>query len=129
MIRQTRQREAIAAALKRAKRPLTPLELHALAQTDLPTLGLRTVYRQIREMESLGEIVGVDYPGQPLRYEAVTGEHRAHFICRDCQRIFSFEQSVPDVAVEAPPQFEVSGQETIFYGRGRGLCEQCGLRE
>lgn len=126
MIRQTRQRAAIHAALERAGRPLSPQELHALARESHPGLGLRTVYRQIREMVAAGELVGVDYPGQPLRYERVTGRHRAHFICRECERIFAFDQQVPDVPVEAPAQFEISGQETIFFGRGRGLCRRCG---
>jgi|TARA_B110000438_G_C15816246_1_gene652088 Fur family ferric uptake transcriptional regulator len=129
MIRQTRQREAISQALKAAQRPLTPQELHGLAVETLPSLGLRTVYRQIRELVAAGEIVGIDYPGQPLRYEAVTGEHRAHYICRDCDRIFSFPQNVPDVDIAPLSNFEVSGQETIFYGRGRGLCSKCGLDE
>ena len=126
MIRQTRQRDAIRAALEEAGRPLSPQELHSLASRRLPGLGLRTVYRQIREMVAGGEIVGVDYPGQPLCYEAVTGRHVAHFICRTCERTFSFDCQVPDVPVESPPQFEVTGQETVFYGQGRGLCERCG---
>jgi Fur family transcriptional regulator, ferric uptake regulator len=126
MIRQTRQRVAIHEALEEAGRPLSPQELHSLAQTRLPGLGLRTVYRQIREMVAAGELVGVDYPGQPLRYERVTGRHVAHFICRQCERIFSFDQQVPDVPVTPPPTFEVKGQETIFFGQGRGLCERCG---
>lgn len=125
MIRQTRQHEAIKTALLNAKRPLTPQELHEQAKTILPSLGLRTVYRQIRELVALGKIVGVDYPGQPLRYEAATGEHVAHFICRECDHIFSFNHHVPDVEIESPAQFEVTGQETIFYGRGRGLCSRC----
>lgn len=126
MIRQTRQRVAIHETLEAAGRPLSPQELHTLAVERLPGLGLRTVYRQIKEMVDAGELVGVDYPGQPLRYERVTGQHLAHFICRECERIFSFDQQVPDVPVDPPPQFEISGQETIFFGRGRGLCERCG---
>lgn len=129
MIRQTRQKEEISKAFEAAQRPLTPQELHGLAAKALPSLGLRTVYRQIKELVAAGEIVGIDYPGQPLRYETVTGEHRAHYICQTCNRIFSFGQNVPDVEIESPPQFEVSGQETIFYGRGRGLCSRCGLKE
>ncbi|MFP4540363.1 MAG: Fur family transcriptional regulator [Opitutales bacterium] len=129
MIRQTRQREAIAGALAAAGRPLTPQELYELAAARLPGLGLRTVYRQLKEMVAAGELVGIDYPGQPVRYERVTGQHQAHFICRTCERVFSFAQRVPDVPVEPPPEFIVSGQETIFYGEGRGLCPRCGATD
>jgi Fur family ferric uptake transcriptional regulator len=121
MIRQTRQREAICHALDTSDHPLTPQELFDRAKGRLPGLGLRTVYRQIREMVEAGEIVGIDYPGQPLRYERVTGEHRAHYICQLCNRIFSYPQSVPDVVVEPPSDFKVTGQETIFWGR----CAEC----
>lgn len=129
MIRQTRQRRAILAALEETRRPLSPQELHEVAKRIFPAIGVRTVYRHIREMVESGELVGVDYPGQPLRYEQVTGEHRAHFICRTCERVFAFPQVVPDVSVKAPPEFRISGQETVFYGHGRGLCERCAPEE
>ncbi len=112
-------------ALESAGGPLTPRELFEVAREHFPELGLRTVYRQIREMVAAGQLVGTDYPGQPVRYEPVTGEHRAHFICRTCDRVFTFPRAVPDVEVEAPPSFEITGQETVFYGKGRGLCERC----
>jgi Fur family ferric uptake transcriptional regulator len=121
MIRRTRQREAIEAVLRREQRPLTPPEIHLQAARRMPRLGLRTVYRQIRDLTAEGLVVGVDYPGQPLRYEWVRPGHHAHFICRSCAQVYDLEIEVPDVPVTPPPGFTVSGQETVFYG----ICRAC----
>lgn len=127
MIRNTRQRSAIRQVLDAVGRPLTPQEIHEHAREHYPRLGLRTVYRQVKDLVAAGELVGIDYPGQPLRYEPVTGSHRAHFICRKCKKLFSFPHEVPDVPEPRLPEFAVTGQETVFFGNGRGLCSECPL--
>jgi Fur family ferric uptake transcriptional regulator len=125
MIRQTRQREVIREVLESAGRPLTPQELYELARERFPRLGLRTVYRQLKDLVESGDIVGLDYPGQPLRYGVVTGRHVAHFICRKCNKLYSLPHEVADVPEPPEPRFRFEGQETVFYGEGRGLCELC----
>lgn len=125
MIRQTRQRDAIRQALTEVGRPLTPQEIHTTAQRHYPKLGLRTVYRRVKELVDSGVLVGIDYPGQPLRYAPVTHQHQAHFICRKCDKLFAFPHEVSDVPEPAEPRFQITGQETIFYGEGRGLCARC----
>lgn len=122
MIRQTRQRAAIEQVLKEAGRPLSPNEIHELATKYLPGLGLRTVYRQIKDMADAYQILGVDYPGQPVRYELAHGGHVAHFICRTCERVFYFPTDVPEIHITPPAGFTLTGQETIFYG----TCPHCG---
>ncbi|NBD37461.1 MAG: transcriptional repressor [Verrucomicrobia bacterium] len=122
MIRRTRQREAIEEVFQASRRPLAPGEVHEAALPAYPGLGLRTVYRQLKDMVDEGLIVGVDYPGQPLRYEWVSEKDHAHFICRRCRRVYDLEVDVPDVEITAPRGFTVMGQETVFYG----LCPECG---
>lgn len=121
MIRQTRQRLAIEQVFHRERRPLTPAEVFDLAKQAHPALGLRTVYRQLNDMASAGMIVGVDYPGQPLRYEWVSNTHQAHFICRDCDRIYDLPVDVGELDIKVPDGFQLTGQETIFYG----VCPRC----
>src|SRR5690606_18565847 len=48
--RDTAQRRALRAAFERADRPLSPAELLAAAQSDVPGLGLATVYRTVRAL-------------------------------------------------------------------------------
>jgi Fur family ferric uptake transcriptional regulator len=124
MIRLTRQRLAIEQVFHRERRPLTPAEVFEYAKQQHPTLGLRTVYRQLNDMANDGLIVGVDYPGQPLRYEWVRNCHQAHFICRDCNRVFGLPVEVDEIAIQPPPGFAVTGQETVFYG----TCPDCNRR-
>lgn len=122
MIRQTRQREAILKALKEAGRPLTVGELHQLAMQYYPNVGLRTVYRNLREMVEEGKLVGVDYPGQPLRYEPVSeAGHHPHFICRSCNKVYQLDIEIPKIKVKAPKGFTVEGEEIVLYGR----CPAC----
>lgn len=124
MIRFTRQRRAIERAFAAEKRPLSPTEVFAAASRELPGIGLRTVYRQLRDMANQGIVVGVDYPGQPLRYEWVNHAHRTHFICRRCQRVFDLEIEIPETEIRVPEGFSLTGQETILYGS----CPDCSAR-
>jgi len=121
VIRRTRQRLAIEEVFHKEGRPLTPPEVFAGAKRVFPAIGMRTVYRQLKDMAGEGLVVGVDYPGQPLRYEWVSEAHHAHFICRHCDRVFDLQIEVPDVHVDPPPGFQLSGQETVFYG----VCPEC----
>ena len=121
MIRKTRQREAILSAIEEAGRPLTVEEIHAQGRKKSPRLGLRTVYRQIRGMVSEGALVGLDYPGQPTRYEQVDGRHHPHFICSRCRKMYDFEMEAPNVSYTPPPGFTILGEEVIFYG----TCPDC----
>ena len=125
MIRRTRQRLAIEEVFRKEARPLTPPEVFAGAQRILPQIGLRTVYRQLNDMAAEGIVVGVDYPGQPLRYEWVSNTHHAHFICRKCDRVFDMQVEVPDVHIQPPKGFQITGQETVFYG----VCPECGAAQ
>ncbi len=118
MIRKTRQREAILRAFEQHRRPLTAAEVFALAKEIAPRIGMRTVYRNIRELVEEGKLAGVDYPGQPIRYAQVLDKaHKPHLICRRCRKLFELDLEIPDVAVKNPPGFVIEGEEVIFYGR------------
>ena len=117
MIRNTRQRKAILEVIRREKRPLTVVEAHQLALASAPRIGLRTVYRNIRELVDEGKLVCVAYPGQPPRYESVGDRTaRPHLICTVCNKLFEVEVPVPDPAAEKVPGFVVEGVEKIYYG-------------
>lgn len=122
MIRNTRQRQAIEEVLRREARPLTLQEIHTHARGLQPTIGLRTVYRHVRDLSGQGKVVGLDYPGQPVRYEAVGKKHHAHFICRHCDKVLDLDTPIRDIRPDRIPEgFQITGQETIFYG----VCPEC----
>ena len=117
VIRKTAQREAILKAFTEAGRPLTPVELHELASAHAKSLGLRTVYRHVKDMLDENRILGIQYPGQPVRYEMVDERgSRPHFICRVSNRVFDLPIREPEIPFPDLPGFEFEGYEVIFYG-------------
>lgn len=124
MPRRTRQGEILRSILRRSKRPLTPAEIHGKASARMRGIGLATIYRQIRSLAEEGSLVGVDYPGQPTRYEWADGQRKIHFGCRSCDKLFALEENhdfVEPEAPELPLGFKIGGGEWILYG----LCPQC----
>jgi Fur family ferric uptake transcriptional regulator len=117
MIRNTRQRKAILEVIRAENRPLTVTEIHALALSSAPRLGLRTAYRNVRELVEDGRLVCVAYPGQPPRYESVSDNRvRPHLVCTRCNKLFEVDVPCPDPAAEVVPGFVVEGVEKIYYG-------------
>ena len=69
MDRRTRQGTLISETIRQAQRPLTPAEVHSVALKEIPNMGLATTYRHVKALTEQSIVVGVDYPGQPTRYE------------------------------------------------------------
>lgn len=133
--RQTRQRDALLQALQDSARALTPAELCELAQQQVATLNLSTVYRQLNTLQELGIVTRVDLPGQSARYEAACehhahgveadGEqdhHHHHFHCTRCDRVFPIHACPGSMAELAPPGFQVERHDLTLHG----LCADCG---
>ena len=117
----TEQRAVILSVLQAADRPLAREEILALGRERLPRLGSATVSRAIREMTENAEIVGVEYPGQPRRYELPVGREHPHFICRSCNRVFDLPAAMQLPPVNVPEGFVVTGGEIVYSG----TCAQC----
>jgi Fur family ferric uptake transcriptional regulator len=118
---QTRQREVILSVLQGAGRPLTREEILSHGRRALPRLGSATVDRAIREMTADFQVVGVEFPGQPKRYELPSKSEHPHFICRVCDRVFDLPVAMQLPPVKAPKGFLVTGGEIIYSGN----CPDC----
>ncbi len=121
MARNTRQGDVVRQTLQAAKRPLTPAEANAQARETLPNLGLATTYRHIRALATEGLVVGVDYPGHPIRYEWADGREKHHFSCRRCGKLFALDahqptEPPPKEKLKIPSGYLVEGAELILYG-------------
>ncbi len=109
-------------AFEKAKRPLTADEILSLAKEEVPSLGMRTVYRHIKAMEEGDQMISLDYPGQPVHYEIVDGRgSRPHFICKTCRKLYDLEIPEPRVRMPNVEGFEFEGHEVIFFGK----CPTC----
>lgn len=129
MQRNTRQREAVLAAIERAGRALTPGEILALAQGTVASLNLSTIYRHLNALQDEARIVKVLLPGQATRFEAACGDgqrdaahHHHHFHCERCDRVYALHACPGPMQELAPAGFIVSAHEITL----RGLCAECG---
>ena len=123
MKRNTQQGNLILEVIKDANRPLTTLEIHQRAAVSSPRIGIATTYRHLRKLTEDQLVVGVDYPGQPPRYEWADGKDKVHFSCRSCDKLFALEDTTEDTPpAKAPRGFEVQGFEVMLYG----ICPECG---
>ncbi|KAF1022758.1 MAG: Zinc-specific metallo-regulatory protein [Paracidovorax wautersii] len=123
MERNTRQRHAIQKAIDDARRPLSPQEVLEAAQTDVPGLGIATVYRNLKSMLEAGAIELVVLPGDNPRYESkqAAAHHHHHFQCRACGKVYDVPGCVQGYAQLAPTGFAVEGHELTLYG----VCADC----
>lgn len=121
MERTTRQGSAIRNAIDTAGRPLSPLEVLAAAQVDVPGLGIATVYRNLKHLVDSGAVAVVSLPGEVPRYERAHQGHHHHFQCTLCQRVFDVHHCPGNLADLAPAGFTVEGHELTLYGR----CAEC----
>ncbi len=119
--RRTSQRSAIVRVVREAPGPLRPLEILDLASRIVPTLGIATVYRQLRRLQDADEVRAVDLGVNDVRYEPTDRGHHHHFLCRECEEAFDIHGCPGGMAELAPPGWEVDKHEITLYGR----CGDC----
>lgn len=122
MQRDTRQRRILRKVLVEAARPLSPQEILESSQSELPQLGIATVYRNVKALVEEGWLQTVEIPGEGLRYEVAGKEHHHHFYCQVCSRVFEVEGCPGNLKGLAPEGFRVQSHLLVLYG----LCPTCG---
>lgn len=118
----TRQRQVIGRLLQDAEGPLSVPELHQRALSELPKLGVATVYRTLKLLQEQGAAHMVTLDGENL-YEASGRGHHHHFACRRCQRVFTLHTCpvVLPAGTIYPGGFVIEAHELTLYG----LCPDC----
>ena len=121
--RQTRQRDAIFAAIQSSSGPLAPVEIHQRAGETLPNLGMATVYRTLKLLLETEEIQAVNLPSGETRYESAHLGHHDHFQCRKCGEVFDLQVCPLHLKNGAtlPGGFVVEDHEMTLFG----LCGNC----
>ena len=117
----TRQRQVILDVLRNAQRPLSRDEIVRLGRQQIQRLGSATVDRAIRAMVESSQLIGVEFPGQPKRYELPAESEHPHFVCRACEQVFDLPIAMELPNIKAPKGFKVSGGEVIYSG----TCPNC----
>ncbi len=87
MARSTRQREAVAAALRQAEEFRSAQDIHARLRAMGSAVGLTTVYRTLATMAEGGEVdVLRTDDGESIYRRCQSETHHHHLVCRHCGR-------------------------------------------
>lgn len=119
----TRQKQVLGEVFGRAKGPLTAGEICQEARKEIPSLGIATVYRAIRQFLSAGQVRAVEIPGAAPHYESAGRDHHHFFVCQECKRLFELMGCVRGVRALAPNGFRVQEHEIVLYG----ACASCAV--
>ena len=117
----TQQKLVLGTVFTHAKRPLTPVEICEEARKKIPSLGIATVYRAIKQFVDEGQVRAVEVPGAAPHYESTARHHHHFFVCRQCKRLFDLIGCVRGVKSLAPSGFRVKQHEIVLYGE----CASC----
>lgn len=111
--------DRVLGVIQHTRRPLTVDEIRgALLATGI---GTATVYRIVNRAVESGQVVKVELPGSPARFEPAGLPHHHHFECDSCRRVFDVPGCAKGVGGLAPEGFEVASHEIIL----RGQCRDC----
>ena len=123
MERDTRQRTAIKTVVEASARPLSAQEVLAAALSQVPGIGIATVYRNLKALTEAGSVAIVSIPGLNPRYESVKAghHHHHHFMCTACEKVFDVHSCPGSILDAAPKGFKVDRHELTLYGQ----CESC----
>jgi Fur family ferric uptake transcriptional regulator len=123
--RATRQRDAIKAAIEAGERPMSPGEVLDRARASVNSLGLATVYRNLKLLVAEGVVRVINLPGDSPRYEMARTPHHHHFQCTTCRRVFEVAGCPGNLRHLAPRGFRVERHDVTLYGR----CSDCRKNE
>ncbi len=120
----SRQRELILETLRRAETHPTAEEIYTLVKSELPSISLGTVYRNLNLLVELRTIRKLVTAGNTsVRYDGRNDEH-CHLVCTSCGTITDMDLSLfspIDDALKAERNFTVT-EHTIVL---KGICAAC----
>lgn len=121
--RVTPQRIAILGALLSEDHPSIDA-IYARVRPAFPMTSLGTVYKTIRMLQEMGEVLELGLGPEASRYDALNPAPHAHLICSDCGRILDIHVEGLDAVLGRIP-----GATGGAVANGRvdlwGLCPAC----
>lgn len=120
MKRQTVQKKTILDIFANSKHPLSVAEMHEKAQEKLPSLGLATAYRRVKELLDSDMLKEVLLPQCSKKYEFNPNKHLHYFQCQYCHKTFGLKQCAGNLEKMLPDGFSLESHEIILYGRCQG---------
>ncbi len=115
MVKNTRQREAVFAALCASHTHPTAAEVHAEVRKTLPNIGVATVYRALSMLCEMGSAIALQDDNGVVHYDACVAPHN-HIYCSKCHRVLDIDAKV-SVDTSSDSRYEVERYSTMFYGK------------
>ena len=124
MSRQSRYQVIVYEALRNAVGPLSATELHVrLGDTGI---GIATVYRILNKGLDEGELVAIELPSGPKRFEMADKPVHHHFECMECHTVFDVMGHLEGMDRLVPEGFELKQHEVVLSGRCRDCIDSAG---
>ena len=123
-LRRTPQRAAVLEALEHESRALGAAEVHRMAKTLCPELGLSTVYRTLWALSQSGLVDVIGHHEGEATYRLCGERHHHHLVCEGCREVVELpECDLRDIegTIAANHGYRVDGHALSFYGR----CAAC----
>lgn len=94
-------------------------EIFSFIHRNNPTLSRTTVFSSVKLLAERGLINDIDISSDSTRYDSTLYPPHAHFICRDCRKIFDIPIDMD--ALTAPEDFLCDNVNVFF----KGICPEC----
>ncbi len=121
--RMTKQRKIILDVLKNTKIHPTADWVYDQVREVLPNISLGTVYRNLKVLKEMGEIMELDFGSTYSRFDG-NPENHYHFVCNDCERVYDVEMPTNETLVQKAnnvTDHDVEEHRLEFYG----MCREC----
>ena len=121
-LRVTPQRQCIFRLLEGNERHPTAEWVYQRAQSEMPTISLKTVYQTLNDLAAMGEIQALDVGTGSVRFDPNVGHHH-HLVCERCGRTqdINVDVSMLKLGRRQRQDFSVTSAEVVF----RGVCSTC----
>lgn len=122
-IRKTKQREIILDVLKSTNIHPTADWIYEKVREKMPNISLGTVYRNLKILRDMGELIEMDCGGTFSRFDANIKPHY-HFTCQMCGKIMDIEEPVHheiEATIAHKTGFEITHYCMGFFGK----CSNC----
>lgn len=117
----SKQREMVLNALIDNKIHPTADDIYGIIKKDLPTISLATVYRNLNQLADNGDILKIQMPGEPDRFDSTICDHH-HFNCVKCGCVCDIMPEDINLSSIA----NINGNVILDYQIIlKGICKEC----
>jgi Fur family peroxide stress response transcriptional regulator len=120
-VKRSKQRDAVISQLSNRGDHPTAETLYNELKESMPNLSLATVYRNLRQLESWGEISSIASDGA-TRFDHDPRPH-SHFFCTECGGVTDLDDDNESIVRLGQERFP--GKIMGCYSNYYGICQNC----